>query len=50
MKNMRREVKELTEEPRNKIYWDMKDMVGGLKRKITGFSNFIFSHRLLKDG
>jgi RNA-directed DNA polymerase len=39
MKNMRRKIKEFTK-PRNKLFWDMKDMIEGLNRKITGFRNY----------
>lgn len=39
MKNMRKKIKEFTE-PRNKLYWDMKDMIAGLNRKIIGFRNY----------
>lgn len=39
MKNMRRKIKEFTK-PRNKLYLDMKDMIEGLNRKITGFKNY----------
>lgn len=39
MKSMRRKIKEFTE-PRNKLYWDMKDIIEGLNRKITGFKNY----------
>jgi RNA-directed DNA polymerase len=39
MKNMRTKIKEFTE-PRNKLYWDLQDMIEGLNRKVTGFKNY----------
>jgi RNA-directed DNA polymerase len=39
MRNMRMKIKEFTE-PRNKLFWDMKDIIEGLNRKITGFRNY----------
>jgi RNA-directed DNA polymerase len=39
MKNMRAKIKDFTE-PRNKLYWDIKDMIEGLNRKVIGFRNY----------
>ncbi|MBS4040698.1 MAG: hypothetical protein KGZ81_08865 [Flavobacteriales bacterium] len=39
MKKMRKKIKEYTE-PRNKLYWDMEDMIKGLNRKLRGFKNY----------
>ena len=41
MKNMRRKIKEYTA-PRNKLFWDLEDMVKGLNRKLQGFKNYYF--------
>jgi group II intron reverse transcriptase/maturase len=39
MKQMRQKIKEYTE-PRNKLYWDMDELVQGLNRKLEGFRNY----------